>query len=358
MQFYTWSYRSFPPGPSDQRRFWGADAIHRAHRLLYLTSSPLAVVTTFVTMAPIASLWQTSVSCSQLIRSTVTAYQLYLGEMLPQPGLLLAEERFSSSRRQVLPTSGATDLEPGDLLGVPPVPIMPSPIVVFQSTNSAPAVSPPTNAPEVADISEPSLTAAATAASPSPALFERSIPEQRISFLHVWHHLSRHLRNIFSRYIARSGLLRQSRNKATSSANFWMFFPAPKRALAPTLWCPLKFWYLSAVRLSSPGHIASTRSGERGGHHSQSVPCCQSNPTLEFPYSIPLVVVPNQSGGGRFTINYKKLNKMNRLSQLPIPRVDQVLGSLGKGRVFSPFDQVPPFHHITAHKDKVPFIAF
>ena len=73
---------------------------------------------------------------------------------------------------------------------------MRAPIAVFQSANSAPAVSPPTNVPEVAAISEPSLEAAAATASPSPALLERLTPEQRVSFLCFWHHLSRHLHEI------------------------------------------------------------------------------------------------------------------------------------------------------------------
>ena len=58
------------------------------------------------------------------------------------------------------------------------------------------------------------------------------------------------------------------------------------------------------------------------------------------------------------TVNYKKLNKISSLSQLPIPRVDQVLDSLGKGRVFSLFDLVSSFYQITAHKDTVPLTAF
>ena len=46
-------------------------------------------------------------------------------------------------------------------------------------------------------------------------------------------------------------------------------------------------------------------------------------------YSSPLVVMLKKSGGVRITVNYKKLNKISRFSQLPIPRVDQVLDSLG-----------------------------
>ena len=76
------------------------------------------------------------------------------------------------------------------------------------------------------------------------------------------------------------------------------------------------------------------------------------------PYSSPLVVVPTKSGGLRIPVNCKKLNDISRLSQLPFPRVDHVLDSLGKGRVSSLFDLVSSFHQITAHKDTVPLTAF
>ena len=67
------------------------------------------------------------------------------------------------------------------------------------------------------------------------------------------------------------------------------------------------------------------------------------------PYSSPLVVMPKKSGGVRITVNYMKLNQIGKLSQLPIPRVDQVLDSLGSGRVLSLFNLVSSFHQITAH---------
>ena len=56
------------------------------------------------------------------------------------------------------------------------------------------------------------------------------------------------------------------------------------------------------------------------------------------PYSSRLVVIPKKSGGVRITVSYKNLNQTSILSQLPILRVDQVLDSLGSGRVFSLFD--------------------
>ena len=57
-------------------------------------------------------------------------------------------------------------------------------------------------------------------------------------------------------------------------------------------------------------------------------------------------------------MNCKKLNQISKLSQRPIPPVDQVLDSLGSGRVFSLFDLVSSFHQMKAHKDTVPLTAF
>ena len=53
-------------------------------------------------------------------------------------------------------------------------------------------------------------------------------------------------------------------------------------------------------------------------------------------------------------MNYKKLNQISKLSQLPIPHVDQVPDTLGSRRVFSLFDLVSSFHQIKAHKDTCP----
>ena len=67
--------------------------------------------------------------------------------------------------------------------------------------------------------------------------------------------------------------------------------------------------------------------------------------------------MPKTFGGARITANCSKLNQISKLGQLLIPRMDQVLDSLGSGRVFSMFDLVSSFHQITAHKDTVPLTA-
>ena len=52
------------------------------------------------------------------------------------------------------------------------------------------------------------------------------------------------------------------------------------------------------------------------------------------PYSSSLVAIPMNSEGVRFTVNYKKPNQIGSLSQLRIPRVDQVLKSSERGGCF------------------------
>ena len=61
------------------------------------------------------------------------------------------------------------------------------------------------------------------------------------------------------------------------------------------------------------------------------------------PYSSLLVVISKKSGGVRITVTYKKFNRISKHSQLPIPLGNQVLYSLGSGRVFSLFELVSLF---------------
>ena len=76
------------------------------------------------------------------------------------------------------------------------------------------------------------------------------------------------------------------------------------------------------------------------------------------PYSSPIVVIPKKSGGIRITVNYRKLNSISTLGQLPIPRVEEILAKLNKGSIFSLFDFTGSFHQITVHKDTIPLTAF
>ena len=76
------------------------------------------------------------------------------------------------------------------------------------------------------------------------------------------------------------------------------------------------------------------------------------------PWSSPLVCVPKNSGGIRITVNYQKVNKVTEIPQIAIPRVDEVLDTLGSGSVFSVFDLFSGFTQLTIHPDTTPLTAF
>ena len=77
------------------------------------------------------------------------------------------------------------------------------------------------------------------------------------------------------------------------------------------------------------------------------------------PWSSPLVCVPKISGGVRITVNHQKLNKVTEIPQIAIPRVDEVLDTLGGGSVFSAFDLfLMIYSAITIHPDCIPLTAF
>ena len=76
------------------------------------------------------------------------------------------------------------------------------------------------------------------------------------------------------------------------------------------------------------------------------------------PWSSPLVCVPNKLGCIRITVNYQKLNKVTEIPQIAIPRVDEVLDTLGSGSVFSVFELLSGFTQLTIHLDTIPLTAF
>ena len=68
--------------------------------------------------------------------------------------------------------------------------------------------------------------------------------------------------------------------------------------------------------------------------------------------------VPKKSGGIPITVNYQKLNKVTEIPQIAIPRVDEVLDTLGGGSVFSVFDLFSGFTQLTIHSETIPLTAF
>ena len=76
------------------------------------------------------------------------------------------------------------------------------------------------------------------------------------------------------------------------------------------------------------------------------------------PWSRPLVCVPKKSEGIRTIVNYHKLNKVTKIPENAIPRVDEVLDTLGVGSVFSVFYLFSGFVQLTILPDTIPLTAF
>lgn len=53
------------------------------------------------------------------------------------------------------------------------------------------------------------------------------------------------------------------------------------------------------------------------------------------PWTSPLVGVLKKDNPSRITVDYKHLNAASTVSEWPVPRIDAVLDSLGKERIYS-----------------------
>ena len=198
-----------------------------------------------------------------------------------------------------------------------------------------------------------------THSAPSPELLERLDADQRASFLRVWDGLPPHLREIHydlhgpgwtPAVIDELGaVLRDFPDVfSTSKTDFGACSILPFKISLPPDTAPVtsRPYRINPIVSKQVDAILDQYLAAGLIQHSNS------------PFSSPLVVIPKKDGGVRITVNYKKLNKISSLGQLPIPRVDEVLDSLGKGKIFSLFDLVSSFHQITAHPDTVPLTAF
>ena len=181
---------------------------------------------------------------------------------------------------------GAADLGQGDVPGVAHAPLIRAPIDVFQHTNSAPALSPSTKVPEVAAVSKPSLTAAATTALPSAGLLGCLTPEQRASFPRTCNRLptNKNLDGAFGlhRPLWLGSILCECTEVFFQTQNGFCLL------LSGT------FRYFRAAGQPSchlPAPLYQPNFAQRGGRHSQSVSHCRSDPRFNF-------VVLDPPGGG------------------------------------------------------------
>ena len=206
MRLNTRLYRALPPRPLDNRVFGELTLSHHAMPGVAAYAVDLAATngafrplydgTTGVALSGVPQLLAVN-----LVRSNgspiLTGH--YRVDILPQPGILLGQKHFVSSRRQVLPLTGVADLGPGDLVGVADVPLLLVPLRALQHITHATRPHPgQTSDSQVsAVVRSPDTEVAAPAVpSPPPAQLERLNSSQRSSFPYVWARHPPHLQEI------------------------------------------------------------------------------------------------------------------------------------------------------------------
>src|SRR5579871_1704587 len=66
----------------------------------------------------------------------------------------------------------------------------------------------------------------------------------------------------------------------------------------------------------------------------------------ESPWATPILFVKKKNGELHLVIDYCKLNKVTRKDAYPLPRIDELLDSLGNAAVFSTLDMYLRFYQI------------
>ena len=65
------------------------------------------------------------------------------------------------------------------------------------------------------------------------------------------------------------------------------------------------------------------------------------------PWSSPIVIVPKRDGSQRICIDYRKLNKTLIKDSFPLPRIEDILATLGKAQFFTTLDLKSGYHQIS-----------
>src|SRR5579871_6729633 len=66
----------------------------------------------------------------------------------------------------------------------------------------------------------------------------------------------------------------------------------------------------------------------------------------ESPWATPILFIKKKNGKLRLVVDYHKLNKVTRKDAYPLPRIDELLDSLGNMTMFSTLDMCSGFYQI------------
>ncbi|CEG75946.1 hypothetical protein RMATCC62417_10913 [Rhizopus microsporus] len=64
------------------------------------------------------------------------------------------------------------------------------------------------------------------------------------------------------------------------------------------------------------------------------------------PWAATVILVKKKNRGYKVTIGYRKLNAVTKKDLYPLSRIDDLLDTLGKAKIFSAFDMRAGFHQV------------
>ncbi|KAG1418570.1 hypothetical protein G6F58_005022 [Rhizopus delemar] len=76
------------------------------------------------------------------------------------------------------------------------------------------------------------------------------------------------------------------------------------------------------------------------------------------PWAAPVILVKKKNGEYRMVIDYRKLNTVTKKDSYPLPRIDDLLDTLGKAKIFSALDMRAGFHQVPVEESSKEYTAF
>jgi transposase InsO family protein len=76
------------------------------------------------------------------------------------------------------------------------------------------------------------------------------------------------------------------------------------------------------------------------------------------PWAAPIMLADKKNGKVRFCVDYRRLNAVTKQDAYPLPRMDDILNSLGKSSIFSTLDQSSAFWSIPITEEDIEKTAF
>jgi hypothetical protein len=81
-------------------------------------------------------------------------------------------------------------------------------------------------------------------------------------------------------------------------------------------------------------------------------------PSTKSEWASPVILVPKKNGKLRFCVDYRQLNKVTKKDNYPLPRINEILDSLGNAQWFSSLDLASGYWQVEMREEDKPKTAF